>query len=89
MWGYKLFENASHLDMLSKREEKEVLRKIGERVRELRIEKGLSQFELNVDSELSKNQIGRVERGEHNVSIITLIKIAKALQVEISEIIKF
>ncbi|GAA4954750.1 hypothetical protein GCM10023314_30540 [Algibacter agarivorans] len=73
--------------MLSKKEEQEILNNIGERIRVLRIERGLSQFQLNVDADLSKNQLGRIERGERNVKILTLYKIAKALQVEISEIL--
>lgn len=74
--------------MLSKEEEKDILYSIGERIRTLRNQKGLSQFQLNIDAELSKNQIGRLERGERNVKITTLYKIAKALQVDISEILK-
>lgn len=73
--------------MLSKEEEKDILYGIGERIRTLRNQKGLSQFQLNIDAELSKNQIGRLERGERNVKITTLYKIAKALQVDISEIL--
>ena len=73
--------------MLSKKEEQIILDAIGNKIRALRIERGLSQFQLNVDAELSKNQIGRIERGERNVKILTLYKIARALQVEIFEIL--
>jgi len=73
--------------MLSKKEEQEIINDIGKKIRTLRIEKGLSQFQLNVDSELSKNQIGRIERGERNVKITTLYKIAKALEVSITDIL--
>jgi len=69
--------------------QKDILKKIGENIRELRIERRLSQFQLNVDSELSKNQVGRIERGEHIPNIITLIKISEALKVNISEILNF
>lgn len=73
--------------MLSKKEEQKILNAIGNNIRALRTERGLSQFQLNVDAELSKNQIGRIERGERNVKITTLYKIAQALEVNIGEII--
>lgn len=74
---------------LSKEEEKELIKTIGERIRELRLESKLSQSELSTDAYLSKNQLGRLERGEHIPNIITLLKIAGALNVNISEIVDF
>ncbi len=74
--------------MLSKKEEQKILDRIGNNIKALRIERGLSQFQLNVDAELSKNQIGRLERGERNVKITTLYKIAKALNVSITKIVE-
>ncbi|ALJ05182.1 hypothetical protein APS56_08620 [Pseudalgibacter alginicilyticus] len=67
--------------------EKEIIKQIGDNVRQLRLERHLSQFQLQVDANVAKNQIGRIERGEHIPNIITVIKIAKALNVSISEII--
>jgi transcriptional regulator with XRE-family HTH domain len=69
--------------------EKEIINKIGENIRELRLERQLSQFQLQVDSNISKNQIGRIERGEHVPNVITLLKIAEALDVSISKIVDF
>lgn len=67
--------------------EKEIIKKIGENIRQLRLERHLSQFQLQVDADVAKNQIGRIERGEHVPNIISLIKIAEALDVRISEIV--
>lgn len=67
--------------------EKEIIKQIGDNIRKLRLERHLSQFQLQVDANVAKNQIGRIERGEHIPNIITVIKIAKALNVSISEII--
>ena len=72
---------------LSKEEEKELIKYIGERIRELRLKSKLSQSELSTDAYLSKNQLGRLERGEHIPNIVTLYKIAKALDVNISDIV--
>jgi transcriptional regulator with XRE-family HTH domain len=72
---------------LSEQKELELIKKIGYRIRELRLERQLSQFQLNIDANLSKNQIGRIERAEHIPNIITLYKISEALDVNISEIV--
>lgn len=75
--------------MLTKKEEQEILILIGKKVREIREEQKLTQFNLAYDADLSKNQIGRVERGENRLSIIAIIKIAKALGVHISELLDY
>lgn len=53
----------------------------GQRVRDLRIGKGLSQEGLAEKCELDRSYIGGVERGERNVSLINIVKIAEALGV--------
>lgn len=58
--------------------------KIGNRIRDLRIEADLSQEKLAFACELDRTYIGSVERGERNVSVINLRKIAKALNQEIT-----
>ena len=57
----------------------------GRRVRELRKEKGLSQEALALVCELDRTYIGGIERGERNVSLINIQKIAVALGVSIRE----
>lgn len=71
------------------KDEKTYLLKVGDRIRELRIEIGLSQEKLSFACNLDRTYIGSVERGERNISIINLKKIAKALKVEPSELLKF
>lgn len=69
--------------MFSK-EEIQVLRKVGENIKKLRTDRGLSQFELANEAEVPKNQVGRIERAEINTTILTLHKIAAALKVDIT-----
>lgn len=57
--------------------------KIGERIRELRIEKGYSQEAFAHEVGLDRTYMGSVERGERNIAALNLIKIAKTLKVEI------
>lgn len=67
------------------REEK-ILIKFGERVRELRKKKGLSQEQLAYEADLHRTYIGMIERAEKNITLINIEKIAIALDVSISEL---
>ena len=58
------------------------------RVRELRLERGLSQDELADAAGLHRTYIGTVERGEQSIGIDNVEKIAKALKVAISELFR-
>lgn len=59
--------------------EKKTLTKFGKHLRELRLEKGLSQEDLNFNADLSKNAVGLIERGEINCSLLTMESLAKGL----------
>ena len=60
----------------------------GDRVREFRKEKGLSQEELAYKAGLHRTYIGMIERAEKNITLINIEKIANALEVEIANLIK-
>ena len=72
--------------MISK---KEILIKFGERVRELRKSKGLSQEELSFKADLHRTYIGMIERGEKNITLVNIEKIANSLEVSINNLINF
>ena len=55
--------------------------KVGQKLRELREETGWSQEELGFKADLHRNYIGGIERGERNVGIENIAKLAKALKV--------
>lgn len=60
--------------------------KFGENVKKLRLEKGLSQEAFAHLADLDRTYIPSIEKGERNVSIIVIEKIATALNVEIAEL---
>ncbi|GGD60701.1 transcriptional regulator [Emticicia aquatilis] len=68
---------------------KELLIRFGLNLKRLREQQGLSQEELYYRANLSKNQIGNIERGEVNTTISTVYVIAKALQIDVKELFMF
>lgn len=59
---------------------------LGQRVRELRKQRGLSQEDLGGQSSLSGKFIGEVERGEKSISIDSLYKVAVSLAVPLGQL---
>jgi len=57
---------------------------LGQRVRELRKQRGFSQERLGQQSSLSGKFIGEVERGEKSISLDSLYKVAESLAVPLS-----
>jgi transcriptional regulator with XRE-family HTH domain len=67
-----------------KDEQYKVLVALGATIRRIREETtDFSQSKLAIEIGLSENQVGRIERGESNPTVKTLMKIATALKVDI------
>ena len=64
-----------------------ILITFGEKVREIRKEKGLSQEELAHKADLHRTYIGMIERAEKNITLINIEKIANALNIDIKELL--
>ena len=60
-----------------------IQKQFGKKVRELRIERGYSQEAFAFECGLHRTYIGCIERGEKNITITNIEKIAKALKVHI------
>jgi transcriptional regulator with XRE-family HTH domain len=63
--------------------------KVGKRLSEVRVKRGLTQEKLAHEAGLNRAYVGYIERGERNPSIATIAKLAKALKIEVSELFKF
>jgi transcriptional regulator with XRE-family HTH domain len=66
----------------------DIKQKFGKRLKELRLQKGLSQEALANIAELDRTYIPSIEKGERNVSITVIEKLAKALEVTMIELVK-
>jgi len=64
----------------------DILKKFGNKIKEVRTERGLSQEELAFRAELHRTYVGAVERGEKNISLKNIDKIAEALKVKIKDL---
>lgn len=64
-----------------------LLAAFGEALRAQRKERGLSQEELAARASLDRSYVGGVERGERNVSLVNLNKLARALDLTLAELL--
>ena len=52
---------------------------LGQRIRARRSDLGLSQEGLAHAAGLDRSYVGRIERGEHNLTFVSLVRLARAL----------
>lgn len=71
---------------MAKKRDDAIKTAFGNRVRELRAKKGLSQEALALVCDLDRTYIGGVERGERNISLLNIHRIADALGVSAREL---
>ena len=65
---------------------RDILKRFGSRVRELRLEMNLSQEKFAAKCDLDRTYLGSVERGERNIALRNIEKIAKAYGISISKL---
>lgn len=64
------------------------LKNLGINIKSERLRKGFSQEELAEKCDISRNSISLIETGKLNPTIIKIIDIAKALEVDVNTLIK-
>lgn len=67
-------------------QQREFQLKFGRRLRELRLARGRSQEQLALETGLNRTYVGSVERGERNISLVNIYKLAEALGVDVKEL---
>ena len=66
----------------------QVLSRLGEAIRDERKRQGISQGNLALYAEVNRTYMGSLERGEVNISILTIIKILDVLKIKPSALLK-
>lgn len=68
-------------------EREKISYKIGERIRDFRVDRNMSQEALALASEINPTYLGRLERGEKCPTVDTLYKISQGLKIPLSELL--
>lgn len=66
----------------------DALVQFGQRVRQLRVERGLSQEDLAELADLHRNYVSQIEGGRRNVSFLNILKLAHGLKVRPAKLIE-
>ena len=61
---------------------------LGVALRRIRLEKSISQEKLALLAEVDRSYVGRVERGDNNVAVLTLFRLARAMDISMAEIME-
>ncbi|MFL5707352.1 MAG: helix-turn-helix domain-containing protein [Ktedonobacteraceae bacterium] len=69
--------------------DKELRRKFGKLVRRLRHDREMTQEQLAELADLSINSVSQIETGQASPSLETIVKLAKAFEVDVGELFKF
>ena len=73
---------------LSSKRQHRVLVALGRTIREIRLSKGLSQEQLALNAGIDPSYVGRVERGDNNVAVLTLSRLAAALDISVAKLMQ-
>lgn len=71
---------------LSRNRQDPALVALGEAIRRVRQEQDMSQEKLALLAEVDRSYVGRVERGDNNVAVLTLKRLADALGITMTEL---
>lgn len=66
-----------------------LLKLFGQRIRQLRTIKKLSQEQLAIMADLHRTYIGMIERGEKNITLLNIEKLSNALSIEMKDLFIF
>lgn len=64
-----------------------ILIRFGDRIRNERMRRGISQEELGARAGVHRTYVGMIERGEKNITLLNIEKLARALGVRISVLV--
>lgn len=66
-----------------------LLKEFGSRIKQLRLEKNISQEKLSFLTGFHRTYIGMIERGERNISLTNMAVFSKVFEINLSELLDF
>jgi transcriptional regulator with XRE-family HTH domain len=69
-------------------DDNEILKEFGSNLKKIRQRKGLSLRALSYECSIDFSDIGKIERGETNITLLTIMQLAKALNVPAEELFR-
>ena len=67
----------------------EILRRFGERLRALRVARGLTQEDLAASAGFSRSYYTEIETGKRNTALLNLYRLAACLDISLTELLNF
>ena len=70
-------------------EKLEIFKQVGRNIQKIRLSKGLSQVDLvgRIEGNIDTTNISRIEQGRTNPTLLTLYRIAQALEVQLTDLV--
>ena len=73
--------------MVELRNHDDILIALGNRIKQLRLQKKIKQSHLALNCDMEKSTLSKIENGKVNISYITLIRLSRGLEVSAGELI--
>ena len=73
---------------LTSRRQDPALMALGDALRRIRQAKDISQERLALVAEVDRSYVGRIERGDNNVALLTLVRLASALDISVATLVE-
>lgn len=87
-WTRRYFVHDQHRSVLHALSRAEILKRFGESLREHRQRAGLSQEKLAAKAGIDRTYVGGAERGERNVALVNIVRLADALDIAPAELLR-
>ena len=83
----KYFDFNATLVLMNNLRNQETLEQFGDKLKKLRITKGLTLEQLAFEADIELSQVHRVEKGKVNPTLTTLMALAKGLDITLAELV--
>ena len=75
--------------MMTEKEIEILKKKFGKHLKEIRESKGLSLLRLSYNCSIDESKISKIEHGKHNITLATLVELARGLEVSPKKLLDF